>query len=364
VARDRGDSTRGRAVQPDQLLRIVVGISTRLSADFTVQEVLDHVTDGVAELLPIDGAGVLWVEEAVHRVVATSDERVRDAEDLQLQLGEGPCLTAFEHGVSVVLPDLTVELAAPTFARHAIEAGLRSVASFPLRHVGQPFGVLELYAAEPLHLDPAQLADVQTLVDVAASYVLIAQRRDAVAVTTAELAVAALHDPLTGLPNRRLLADRLEHAMRRALRSGSPFGIIFCDVDGFKGINDRFGHLVGDRVLTEIADRVLGCLRPGDTLARVSGDEFVLLCEELPGLAEVEEVAARAVATLRAPFEVDGDTRLDLRVSFGIALAGPGHGSAEEALVRADAAMYRAKRLRSGPQVAATSSRGSSPGAA
>jgi diguanylate cyclase (GGDEF)-like protein len=362
VARDRGGAHTGGAVEPDRLLRIVVALATRLSADFTVQEVLDHLTVGVRELLSVEGAGVLWVEEGPgHRIVATSDERVRHAEDLQLQVGEGPCLTAFEDGVSVTLPDLAVEVTAPAFTRYAVAAGLRSVASFPLRHAGRRFGVLELYSAEPLHLDEAQLAGVQTLVDVAASYVLIAQRRDAVAVSTAELAVAALHDPLTGLPNRRLLADRLEHATRRARRSGSPFGVIFGDVDDFKGINDRHGHLVGDRVLVEIAARVQGSLRPGDTLARVSGDEFVLLCEELPGLAEAEEVAARAVAALRAPFEVDADRPLEVRLSFGIALAGPEHGSPEEALVRADAAMYRAKRLRRGPQVAATSSRGSAP---
>ena len=98
-----------------------------------------------------------------------------------------------------------------------------------------------------------------------------------------ELAHRALHDPLTGLPNRRLLLDRITHALARLERSGRAIGLLFLDFDRFKQVNDSFGHETGDRALTEIARRLQGCIRPSDTLGRLGGDEFILLCEEVTG---------------------------------------------------------------------------------
>lgn len=99
-----------------------------------------------------------------------------------------------------------------------------------------------------------------------------------------ELRAAALHDPLTGLPNRRLLTDRLDSALRRALRAGQQVTVLFVDLDGFKGVNDSGGHEVGDDVLIATAERLSKAVRPNDTVARVGGDEFVVLLE--PGFGE------------------------------------------------------------------------------
>jgi diguanylate cyclase (GGDEF)-like protein/PAS domain S-box-containing protein len=152
----------------------------------------------------------------------------------------------------------------------------------------------------------------------------------------------ALHDGLTGLPNRVLFLDRLEHAMRRSRRTDHTerTAVLFLDLDRFKLVNDSLGHPAGDRLLGEVARRLEHGLRPGDTVARLGGDEFILLLEELDGREEAEQIASRVLQTLTAPFQID-NRDLYLSASIGIAMA---VGDSPGAVVRdADAAMYRAK---------------------
>ena len=155
------------------------------------------------------------------------------------------------------------------------------------------------------------------------------------------LAHQALHDPLTDLPNRALALDRLAHALARSSRTGGTTGVLFMDLDRFKLINDSHGHAVGDRVLVLLADRLLGAVRPSDTVARFGGDEFVAVCDNLTDESDALDVAGRMAAVLKKPFSVDGQ-ELFLTGSVGIALSGRGE-TAEELLRNADAAMYRAK---------------------
>ncbi len=155
------------------------------------------------------------------------------------------------------------------------------------------------------------------------------------------LAHQALHDHLTGLPNRTLLMDRLSQALARRSREGHRVGVLFLDLDRFKLVNDSLGHEAGDRVLQGAAARVLGVLRPSDTLARHGGDEFVVVCEDLEGPAEAARVAARIAEALALPFaELDEDYVIG--VSIGISM--DDDTATPESLLRdADAAMYRAK---------------------
>ena len=158
----------------------------------------------------------------------------------------------------------------------------------------------------------------------------------------AQLQHDALHDGLTGLPNRVLFLDRLQHAMRRSRRNEADerTAVLFLDLDRFKLVNDSLGHLAGDRLLIEVARRLERGLRPGDTVARLGGDEFIVLLEELHGRPEAEQVAGRMLQTLTEPFRVD-DRDLYLSASIGIAMA---TGESSGAVIRdADAAMYRAK---------------------
>ncbi len=164
---------------------------------------------------------------------------------------------------------------------------------------------------------------------------------DSLTLANQELTQLALHDNLTGLPNRILLADRIGQAMRKVAEQGGCFSLMFIDLDGFKPVNDAFGHHLGDRLLREVALRLREQLRGQDTLARIGGDEFVLLVR-LNEADDAPQVAARQVSLLSRTFQVD-EHQLQISASIGIALY-PGNGeSAEELLMNADAAMYHAK---------------------
>jgi diguanylate cyclase (GGDEF)-like protein len=183
----------------------------------------------------------------------------------------------------------------------------------------------------------------QTLADVAAAYLLNAQARADLRDSSERSREMALHDALTGLPNRILLLERLDHAVLRARRSGKMAAVLFVDLDRFKLVNDLYGHGVGDELLVALAQRLSAVLRSGDTLARMSGDEFVILCEDLDGPAEVDVIAARIGAAVAAPFVLSAAV-VDMTASVGIAFSARGDQLSEELLQEADTAMYQAKR--------------------
>ncbi len=151
----------------------------------------------------------------------------------------------------------------------------------------------------------------------------------------------ALHDPLTGLPNRALFTERLEHGWARHHRAAAPISLLFCDVDEFKSVNDTHGHPVGDTVMVALAQRLRAGVRPGDTAARLGGDEFVVLCEDADPTTAAA-VAQRLTRSLGEPVEVGG-VSVSVSVSIGWATSTPDQDVA--ALIRAaDDAMYRVKR--------------------
>ncbi len=150
----------------------------------------------------------------------------------------------------------------------------------------------------------------------------------------------ALHDPLTGLPNRALLADRIGQSLARGVRLTGRVTVLFLDVDLFKVVNDSLGHAAGDSLLIELTRRLSAVVRPGDTLARFGGDEFVIVCDDVRG-EDVDGLAERVADVLREPFEFEGRP-VTVTASIGIAIAA-GSTDAETLLRDADAAMYRAK---------------------
>jgi diguanylate cyclase (GGDEF)-like protein len=157
-----------------------------------------------------------------------------------------------------------------------------------------------------------------------------------------ELAHQALHDALTGLPNRALFYDRLGQALNRVGRHSTAAAVLFLDLDRFKVVNDSLGHSAGDKLLVAVAERLSRVLRAGDTAARFGGDEFVILCEDISGERQAIAITGRIAAELSAPFSIDND-EVFVHTSVGIALATQA-GARPEALIRdADAAMYRAK---------------------
>jgi diguanylate cyclase (GGDEF)-like protein len=155
---------------------------------------------------------------------------------------------------------------------------------------------------------------------------------------------AALHDTLTGLPNRALLSDRLEQAIKQAARVNAKFGVLFVDLDRFKMINDSIGHEGGDRLLRTVAERLRRRVRSSDTVARQGGDEFIVMLPEFAQVADVERIAEAILAEIAKPIEILGNNYV-VTGSIGISLY-PDHGTDAQSLLKhADAAMYHAKEL-------------------
>jgi diguanylate cyclase (GGDEF)-like protein/PAS domain S-box-containing protein len=174
---------------------------------------------------------------------------------------------------------------------------------------------------------------------------VLASTRDITRLKAAEAALAhqATHDPLTGLANRWLVLDRLHAALARASRTPGHLALFFVDLDHFKAVNDTFGHKVGDRVLIEVARRLQRVARAEDTVGRLAGDEFVVICERVPSEACVADIARRIVDAASQPVEVAGAFPR-VSASVGVALADDAAVGASNLLNRADGAMYDVKR--------------------
>jgi len=331
-------------VDEGKLSELLAEFARTVITDFPIQGILDHLVQRIVSVLPLSAAGVTLISaDKKPDYIAASDESARRFEQLQSEIGEGPCLTAFETGEAVVIADLTMDQRFPFFAPAALAAGLAAVSTFPLRDGDVPIGALDLYKTSRGSLDENDMDAAQTLADVTTAYVLNARARDKARATSNAFHHNSLHDPLSGLPNRQLLQERLTHAAALSKRSHTHTAVLFVDLDRFKEVNDRYGHHVGDALLLGVTDRLSNLVRDGGTLARVSGDEFAIFCEDLRSIDDVEELAERIGQSLKSPFSIMCHD-LAVTASVGIAFAGPGEDITEQLVVDADMAMYQVKR--------------------
>jgi diguanylate cyclase (GGDEF)-like protein len=171
----------------------------------------------------------------------------------------------------------------------------------------------------------------------------VVDRTAELAIATRELGRRALHDELTGLPNRALFWEHLSHRLELADRRKTGFAVLFLDVDDFKVVNDTLGHAAGDQLLVDVASRLRAALRIGDTAARVGGDEFVVLFDDVATGEAALVVAERLNNALRVPYEIGTDRRI-ATASIGVAVGPDGLRTADDVVAAADAAMYDAKR--------------------
>ncbi|MDG4553616.1 MAG: EAL domain-containing protein [Candidatus Competibacter sp.] len=253
-----------------------------------------------------------------------------------------PAGRALRQGTLEVDNDFREDSNAPAWRRTTQALSIRSGAAFPLRRGGQTVGCLCAYAAERDFFD-ADIAGLLASLAGELSFALDlidheAQRKAA----TERIHHLATHDPLTGLPNRALLIDRLTQAIHGAHRRQDYVGVLFLDLDRFKTINDSLGHGAGDRLLQAVTDRLRACIRQGDTLARQGGDEFILVLPEITEPAAAGRVAAHLLHALREPFALH-EHLLHINASIGISIY-PVDATDPPTLIRfADSAMYQAK---------------------
>ncbi len=340
--------TNKNATHEQQLSDVLSDFARTMATDFPIQAILDHLIDRIVEMLPITAAGVTVIDPGENpRYVAASDSAAFQYEQVQTELGEGPCLLAYNSGEAVAVPDLRDEQRFPGYTARALELGVRAVFTFPLRHGDHQLGALDLYRDTPGGLSEEAMTTAQTLADVAAAYLINAQAREDLEDSSQRSRELALHDGLTGLPNRTLMLERLHHAFERTRRTGKVSAVIFVDLDGFKGVNDTHGHSVGDQLLVAVAMRLRRVLRPPDTVARMHGDEFVILCEDLDDPKQAEPIVARLAEAMSLPFQLP-TANIEITASVGIAFANHDIHDPEQILRDADTAMYQAKRQGAG----------------
>jgi diguanylate cyclase (GGDEF)-like protein len=307
--------------------------------------------------LAIEGAGIDVLVQEAGRIVADVLEieygvvfKPESRDELLLVAGTGiekemigratvPAGDGSQSGYSLATGEATVvhDFGEETrFQQSELQKrkGVMSAAVIVIKGKGEPYGVIGAGSQRPYDFSQEDVNFMQAIANVLAN--AIERRR-----TEERTQHEALHDPLTGLPNRNLFLDRLQHALSVAARRDTSVAVLFLDLDQFKVVNDSLGHAAGDELLASVAPRIEQALRPGDTVARFGGDEFAVLAEEVGNERGATRIAERIAESLARPF-ILRDREHFVSASAGIAI---GNGSeAPESLIRdADSALYRAK---------------------
>jgi diguanylate cyclase (GGDEF)-like protein len=313
----------------ERLSKIQRSIVSRRDLD----EVFEAIVAGAHELLGDETVGLRLIDPedpAMLMLVASAGVPPEIVEELQRSpLGLGAGGQAAAKGRLVVVEDYQAD--EHNLAPFAAD-GIRAALAAPVREKGEVVGSLVVATHRPGRTYSKAEREMLLAFAEHASLAL----NDAKAVEDA--IHQAVHDSLTGLPNRLLLLDRLDHALARAARTGSQAAVLFIDLDAFKNVNDSLGHAAGDELLREAAKRLMTCVRTSDTAARFGGDEFVVLLEDVDS-SRVARVANRILEAMGEPFVIRG-REVFIGASIGIAIGGD---EADDLMRNADLALYRAK---------------------
>ena len=319
-------------------LESVVAMGREFAASLDSQPVGDLIARHMAQAVGFDECGIYAWERAENQVrtVGYFPAARRAALQDVYPLVEYPETARVLATRNVSIVDPSDPEADSSEVRFLLGLGGRLMFQIPMVVNGQAIGTVELMTRSGAPLLDRQIALAQTMANEAG--ILFENAR-----LYEQIRHQAFYDHLTGLPNRALFGDRAGHALARgAADADRRPALLFVDIDDFKLINDRFGHEIGDQVLASVAARLQGLLRAGDSVARLSGDEFGVLVEDVADISEAREIAARVVRAFEHPLELEG-RMIAISVSVGVDIAEPGSDS--ETLIRnADFAMYGAKQ--------------------
>jgi diguanylate cyclase (GGDEF)-like protein len=319
-------------------LQSVVAMSGDLAETLDPRLVGDRIAVHIARAVGADDCALSYWDRASERVVTLGyhpPERRSILSETYL-LDEFPETRRVLVEQRPLLIDIDADGADESEVRYLASIGQRSMAMVPLVAAGRTIGLVEVTSTRSTAFDARSVELATMLAGEAAMALENARLYD-------EIRHQALHDGLTGLANRVLFRDRVEHSVERCRRNGGQVAILFIDLDDFKTLNDTHGHARGDEVLTAAAVRVSMELRPSDTAARLGGDEFAVLIEDVVDEADALAVAIRLAETLREPLPL-GHSTVRVAASIGVALGGGTGETTDDLLRNADVAMYAAKQ--------------------
>jgi diguanylate cyclase (GGDEF)-like protein/PAS domain S-box-containing protein len=339
------DLTEQRAVQQRLEERAteqaaVAALGERALEGGPLPALLDHAMTVVSDVLHVEFAAVLELTDDERAFVLQAGCGFRDG--LVRNVTVPADWSASQAGFTMLTKEPVVLADRDSEARfelsnlhreHDVKSGLTVI----VQGRGRPYGVLGVYSRSRREFSAQDVSFLQSVANV------IANAIDRVR-TEEETRRRGLHDPLTGLPNRTLVLDRIAHALARADRGEASVAVLFLDVDNFKVVNDSLGHRAGDNLLRQLAQRLSDAVRPADTVGRFGGDEFVVLCEDVVDEPMALRIAGRLARVFDEPFVLEGDDDVHLAsASIGVVLRDGSQDDPEELLRDADAAMYRAK---------------------
>ena len=327
-----------------RLLERLFEIQRSISHRAPTQEVLDAICSGASELLGDEVVGLRLVDEdepgwvQLVSVVGVSDEVVAGIRRSRISEGIGG--RSISEGRLVITEDYTApDVGFPEL----VEDGLHTAMGAPVFRDSKVVGSLVVASRNPARrYAPAEQDALLVFAEHASLALNDASALDSMKNAFAQAVHQAHHDPLTGLPNRTLVLDRLDQAIAGARGSRAPVVALFIDLDRFKTVNDSLGHSVGDEVLVCVAERLRAAIRPSDTVGRLAGDEFIVICQGVEDI-EVMRIAQRILDTVAEPLPLYGREAV-ITASIGIAHARAG-SQADDIVRDADVAMYRAKEL-------------------
>jgi len=348
IVRDLTEHKRAEQVLKENQVRLELHnhISTAMTSGLPVEQIIKiaikQLSNSFPSLCPtysqVSEQGLATLSYVLDR------EGLPCLKGLQMDLAAAPAFRqALEGGEPVMVEDLAGDIRSAPIAEALLTRGVHALLATSVRQGTQPAGLLCLYAVEPKTWTPHEavtLTSAAESLSLALKNASVEQERRR---AEEQLRHDALHDALTGLPNRSLFMSHLGRSFDRAKRHKDYlFAVLFLDLDRFKVINDSLGHLMGDELLISVSRRLSACLRSIDTVARLGGDEFAILLDGLTGVMEATEVAERIQQALTHPVML-GVSEVRVSASIGIALSTTGYDLPSDVLRDADLALYRAK---------------------